>query len=290
MLFETKLTYFSSIGGGDDEYDFDAELAEFENEWEEESDEESEGAEGEEELEEESDEEEEFEESDEEESDEEELEEESDEEEYEEEEEEDEEEEPNLETEAQNRAFQRLRQEAQAGKKASTFLQKLAEQAGLKNVDELMEYYEDRQIRRQAEEEGKPEETIRRERREAEEAEQQAQREREETFNNEVASFVENNNLSEQDISKVFAYMATHNYADDNGNPTIRFEDAYFLANRDTFQKQERSRGRQEYLQNKKKRVKNSAVNPGNSVSKVDTQEIDDDFIDEKLKEFGIEI
>lgn len=287
-MFKVKLQYFSNRFNVED-FDFEKEVEEFEAEYSDDEPEtdESETEEETEEEESETDEEElEEEETNEEESEEEDEEEEGEEEEQ----EEDEQEEPPLDNEAQNRAFQRLRQEAQAGKKAQKFLQTLAEQAGLKNIEELMEVYEERQIAKQAEEEGKPVETIRREKREAQQQQEQARLQRAEAFNTDVKVAIAKHGLKDSDVQSVLQYMATNGYVNEEGDPTIKFEDAYFLANKDTFQKQERSKGQQEYLEKKKKRVKKSAVPTGNSVTKVDSNEIDDDYVDKKLAEMGIEI
>lgn len=286
-MFKVKLQYFSNRLNVDD-FDFEKEVEEFENEWSDDEPETDESETEEETEEEELDDDQSEEETDEEESEEEDEEEEGDEEEQD--EEEDEQEQPPLDNKAQDRAFQRLRQEAQAGKKATKFLQTLAEQAGLNNIEELMEVYEERQIAKQAEEEGKPVETIRREKREAQQQQEQARLQRAEAFNTDVKVAIAKHNLKDNDVQAVIQYMANNGYVSEEGDPTIKFEDAYFLANKETFQKQERSKGQQEYLEKKKKRVKNSAVPTGKSVTKVDTNEIDDDFVDAELKRMGIEI
>lgn len=197
-----------------------------------------------------------------------------------------EEEKPKFENEDQNRAFADMRRQLEESKKHTEFLQKLAEQNGMK-PDELMEAFEKRKLEKEAQEKGVPVDMLQRLNKLEEENQQIRKDSWAKEFDSQVNDTIKKYELSEEDLNKVFRYMG-ENGIDPERTP-IKFEDAYFLANKDTIIKTEREKARQTYLEDKKKRQETSAVPSGTSDSP-NTDEITDDYVDEMLKKFDIRI
>lgn len=174
------------------------------------------------------------------------------------------EEEPQFQNEKQNRAFADMRRQLEEAKKYQGFLNQIAEQNGM-TPDDIMKQYEERQIENQAKETGVPVEFMKRLNSLEQENEISKQREFETRFNTEVSQVVEKHGLKQEDVDKVIDYMA-ENRLDPRVTP-VKFEDAYFLANKDTILAKEREQANQEYLSNKKKRQNTSAVPSGTSDS-----------------------
>lgn len=175
-----------------------------------------------------------------------------------------EEEQPNFQNDKQNRAFADMRRQLQESQKYADFIHKIAEESGMK-PEEILEQYENKQLERQSQEKGVPVDVLKR----LNSLESENQRIREESlakeFNSQVDQVTQKYGLKDKDLDNVFQYMAENNL--DPRKTNVKFEDAYFLANRDTILAQEREKANQEYLANKKKRQNTSAVPSGTSDS-----------------------
>lgn len=186
-----------------------------------------------------------------------------------------------------NQAFANLRKQAEENKKFADFVQKIADSNGIKPEDVLARY-EEQQLEKQAEQKGVPVDVLKRLNALEEENNQIKNQSKIEQFDNQVRSTIEKHELKDEDVRNVFQYMADNGYAKENDLPSISFEDAYFLANRDTIIQKQVEASRQKELEEKQKRQKSSALPSGNSVSQTD--EITDEYVDEMLAKFDIRI
>jgi hypothetical protein len=270
MLLRLNLQMFAAEGGEDD-LDFDSMLEEFESEW---SDEPEESEEQEQEQTEESDEQEE---------------------EVEESEETPDEEAPQAdpkeelpqEDDKRNKAFAELRREAEANKKYAEFINRMAEDAGVK-PEEILARYEERTLQQRSEREGVPVEYLKRQTETESELTSLKEQLVFERLDKQIKTVTEKYGAEEQDVQAAFEEMY-RNGIDPTKSMNVDFEKFYKAANFDKILEAEVSKARQTELANKKKRQQSAAVPNGSSVSQTNG-ELSDDEVDSMLKQMGIRI
>lgn len=191
---------------------------------------------------------------------------------------------PQFQTQKQNEAFANMRKQMQEAKKYQDFLARIAEESGT-SPEDLMKQYEERQLEQQAEQRGVPVDILKR--LNALETENKTVKEQAfaEKFNMQVESTKEKYKLNDEDLGKVFDYMAQNGL--DPQQVPIRFEDAYFLANRDNILKQTEEKAKQSYLAEKKKRQNSSAPPIGTSDSPNNPDSVSDEEVLQALKDLG---
>lgn len=150
-----------------------------------------------------------------------------------------------------DQAFAEMRRQLEANEPLAKWVHDLAKQQGFQDPQELIDAYEEQRIAREAEAQGVPVDVYRR----LHDLEQENKTAKEQVasqqFNYEVEATKNKYNLSDDDLNKVFQFMGQNGYVDDNNMPTIAFEDAYVLANRESLIKDAEERGRQAYLEEK---------------------------------------
>lgn len=185
-----------------------------------------------------------------------------------------------------NQAFRDLRQQNEEFKKYADFIQRLAEDSGVK-PEEILSRYQEKQMEEQAEKQGVPVEHLKKlndtESRLAQ-LEEQLFAER---FNTQVDSVVAKYGNDENLIKNTFEYM--HQAGIDPKVQQIDFEKLYRAANLDSIIEKEVAKARQTDLENKRKRQDSASIGNGTSVSP-SSGDISDDFVDEMLKKFDIKI
>lgn len=195
---------------------------------------------------------------------------------------------PNNEDESKrNRAFADLRRQAEENKKYADFIQKLAEDSGVK-PDELLARYQERQLEEQAEQQGLPVEHLKKlndtEGRLAQLEEQLAA----ERFNSQVDAVVAKYGNDESLIRSTFEYM--NQMGIDPKVHQFDFEKLYRAANLDTIIQKEVSKARQTDLENKKKRQDSASIGNGSSVSPSNSGDMSDDEFNEILKSMDMRL
>lgn len=186
-----------------------------------------------------------------------------------------------------NQAFQAMRQKAQENEKAAGLVKKIAEANGI-TVEEVMQRFEEQQLQKQAQDQNVPVDVIKRLNTLEQENQKLTQQTKAEKFDSQVKSTIDKYGLKNDDVQNVFKYMADNGYVRQNDLPSISFEDAYFLANRDTIIEKQVEQARQKELEEKQKRQQSSAIPGGNSVSQTD--EWTDDAVLKELEKRGISI
>jgi hypothetical protein len=183
-----------------------------------------------------------------------------------------------------NEAFKNLRVQAQENQKYADFIQQLAEQNGV-SPQEIIERFEQRKLEEQAEKENVPVDVLKRLNSLEEENRSIKEHSFANSFNSEVDRVVSENNLSNEEVQSVFSYMHEKGYVVD-GKPTVPFEDAFFLANRQNIIQREVEKTRQQELSEKKKRQTSSALPSGNNVSQTDDIDAEVDAYIKSLTRF----
>lgn len=162
--------------------------------------------------------------------------------------------EPEPEKRTPDQAFAEMRRKLEATEPIAQWVQQLAEQQGFKDPQELIDAYEQQRLAREAEEKGIPVDVYQRLAKLEEENRLKDEAMFAERFNREVETTKDKYNLSDEQINEVFQFMGQNGYIDEKGRTSIAFEDAYILANRDTLIQQAEERGRQAYLEEKRKK------------------------------------
>lgn len=153
-----------------------------------------------------------------------------------------------------DQAFAEMRRKLEATEPIAQWVQQLAEQQGFKDPQELIDAYEQQRLAREAEEKGIPVDVYQRLAKLEEENRLKDEAMFAERFNREVETTKDKYNLTDEQINEVFKFMGQNGYIDEKGRTSIAFEDAYILANRDTLIQQAEERGRQAYLEEKRKK------------------------------------
>jgi hypothetical protein len=171
-----------------------------------------------------------------------------------------------LQTPEQNEAFKKMRLQLEEAKKKASLVDKIAEQNGISS-EEVLKQYEESLIKKQAEEQKIPVDVLKRLNNQENEISQMKYQSFATSFNSQVEKVKSDNNLTDDEIFAVMDYMK-----DNQLNPqTIKFEDAYFLANKETFVQKQIEKTRQQELSDKKKRQQSSAIPNDGSASPTDS-------------------
>jgi hypothetical protein len=191
---------------------------------------------------------------------------------------EDSEEEPNPNDEDEdkrNRAFADLRRQAQENERYAKFIQKLAEEGGVKPED-LVARYEERNLQEQAKTID-PVEILKRQN--ATEGELLALKEqmRAERMNSQIEAVSTKYGADDQSIRDTFTYMFETGI-DPRIADNVDFEKFYRAANLDNIIQKEVETARQRDLEDKKKRQENASIGNGTSVSPPSGEMSDDEF------------
>lgn len=176
----------------------------------------------------------------------------------------------------QNKAFAELRRQAQENQRFADFVQKLAEDSGLKPEDVLARYQE-RQLEERSKQEGVPVEYLKRQNdteTRLQELESQLVNER---LDKQIQDVKQTYNATDEDITKTFEEMFASG-VDPRITPNVNFEKFYKAANFDKILESKVNESRQNDLASKKKRQQEAALPNGSSVSQPSNELTDDEF------------
>jgi hypothetical protein len=170
-----------------------------------------------------------------------------------------------LQTPEQNEAFKKMRLQLEEAKKKASLVDKIAEQNGISS-EEVLKQYEESLIKKQAEEQKIPVDVLKRLNDLESQNSQMQYQSFATSFNSQVEKVKSDNNLTDDDIFAVMDFMK-----DNQLNPqTVKFEHAYFLANKDSIIQKQIEKTRQQELSDKKKRQQSSAIPNDGSASPTD--------------------
>lgn len=160
-----------------------------------------------------------------------------------------------------DQAFAELRRKAEQNESYAKWVNDLAQQQGFEDAEQLMEAVNRKKLEQEAQKQGVPVEFYERVQKLEEENRQIKDQEYATNFNAEVNDVKQKHDLGEADIQKVFQFLGEQGYVDHNGRTSIPFEDAYFLANKDTILETTKEKARQEYLEQKEKQQQSATPN-----------------------------
>lgn len=187
----------------------------------------------------------------------------------------------------QNKAFAELRRQAEANKQYADFVQKLAEDSGLK-PEEVLARYQERQLEERSKQEGVPVEYLKRQNAtetRLQELESQLANER---MDKQIQDVIKTYNATDDDIKKAFEEMFASG-VDPRVNPNVNFEKFYKAANFEKILESKVNEARQTDLSNKKKRQLEAALPNGSSVSQP-SNDLSDEEVDALLAKMDIKI
>lgn len=189
-----------------------------------------------------------------------------------------------------DQAFAEMRRKAEQNEPLAKWVHDLATQQGFSDPKELMNAYEEQRIAKEAEAKGVPVDVYQRLNQLEQENKEATDQVKSTQFNQEVESTKQKYSLDDQQVTEVFQYMGKQGY--DAGD--LPFEDVYVLANRESLIKDAEERGRQSYLEEKKKQQTQATPKVGSHAKDVTTTNSDLDMSKEgifkKFSEMGIEI
>ena len=186
-----------------------------------------------------------------------------------------------------NEAFKNMREEIKELNRYKALIERMAQDNGLQDPNEVFSMYENQALQREAEERGIDLESMQEIHNLRMQNEQKAIEEQRELFMQERTQVIEKYNLSDDDVQSI------HDYVIDNNLQNLGFEQAYKLANFDNILDSARTEGRQQYLTDKKKRQQSAAVNAGtNNISNSDVSsgDLSDDEFQKTLKSMGVSL
>jgi hypothetical protein len=170
-----------------------------------------------------------------------------------------------LQTPEQNEAFKNMRLQLEEANKKASLVDKIAKENGISS-EEVLKRYEESLIQKQAEKQQIPVDVLKRLNDQENKINQMSYQSFASNFNSQVEKVKSDNNLTDDEIFAVMDYMK-----DNQLNPqTIKFEHAYFLANKDTIIQKQIEKTRQQELSDKKKRQQSSAIPNDGSASPTD--------------------
>lgn len=149
-----------------------------------------------------------------------------------------------------DQAFAQMRRQVEQYEPIAKWVQDLAVQQGFSDPQELINAFQQRQLEKEAEQAGVPVDVYQRLHQLETENKQKTEQMQAAQFNAEVDQVKAKYNLNDDQLTAVFQFMGQRGY--DAGS--IPFEDAYVLANRETLVQQAEDRGRQSYLEEKRKK------------------------------------
>jgi len=186
-----------------------------------------------------------------------------------------------------NEAFKKMREENKELARYKQFVEKMAQDNGFEDPNQIFDAYAEQSLAKEAEERGIDLESMKEIDQLRRQNEEKALAETQQAFQAEREATIEKFNLSESDVQTI------HEYVHDNGLYNLGFEQAYKLANFDNLLENARSEGRQKYLADKKQRQQTSAINAGtNNISNSDVSsgDLTDDEFQNTLKSLGISL
>ena len=186
-----------------------------------------------------------------------------------------------------NEAFKRQREEIKELKRYKEFVERMAQDNGLEDPNQIFEAYNEQALAREAEERGIDLQSMKEIDAARRQNEEKAIEEQRNAFMQERADTIEKYQLDDDQV------QAIHDYVIENDLQNLGFEQAYKLANFDSLIDNAKSEGRNQYLSDKKKRQQSAAVNVGdNNVSNSDVSsgDLTDDEFAKTLAKMGIEL
>jgi hypothetical protein len=189
--------------------------------------------------------------------------------------------------EKRNRAFADLRRQADENRKYADFIQRLADESGVK-PDDLLARYEDRKLQTEAESKNIPVEFLKESRDTAQRLSQLEERTRAERLDAQVQATVDKYGANDDTIRAAFTEMIEAGI-DPRVQDNVNFEKFYRAANLDSIIQKEVENARQTDLEAKKKRQESASIPNGSSVSPSSGDMSDEEF-EAELKRLGITI
>lgn len=186
-----------------------------------------------------------------------------------------------------NDAFKRMREENKELARYKAFVEKMAQDNGFEDPNQIFDVYQEQSLAKEAEERGVDLETMKEIDALRRQNEEKIVQEQQQLFQQEREATIEKYNLSDEDVQTI------HDYVQANGLFSLGFEQAYKLANFDNLLDKAKDEGRQNYLSDKKKRQQTAALNPGtNSISNSDagSGDLTDDEFQKTLKAMGVSL
>lgn len=170
-------------------------------------------------------------------------------------------------------AFAEMRRRAEQNEAMAKWVQDLATKQGFTDPDQLINEFNKQQLAKEAQEKGVPVDVYERLQQLETENKQKDEVAFQERFNNEVASTKDKYSLNDSQIQETFTFMAQRGFIDEEGRTSIPFEDAYTLANKDTFIEQAKEQAKQDYLKGLEQKQKATTTNPGTGATDAKTSD-----------------
>jgi hypothetical protein len=185
-----------------------------------------------------------------------------------------------------NAAFAQLRREAEANKKYADFINRLAEESGVK-PEEILARYEEKKLTEQAEKQGTTVDFLKRQTATENELTQLKERLAAERLDNQIKTVEGKYGADEAAVRSTFEYMFAAGV--DPRTAEVDFEKFYRAANLDSIIQKEVENARQKDLEDKKKRQESASIANGSSVTQTGGDLSDEEF-DAMLEKMGIRI
>ena len=190
------------------------------------------------------------------------------------------------EAEKRNRAFADLRREAEANKKYADFINRLAEESGVKPED-ILARYEEKKLTDRAQKENVPVEVLKRLDTLEQENRQSKEQLAAERLDTQIKTVEGKYGADEAAVRSTFEYMFAAGV--DPRTAEVDFEKFYRAANLDSIIQKEVENARQKDLEDKKKRQESASIANGASVTQTGGDLSDEEF-DVMLEKMGIRI
>lgn len=194
---------------------------------------------------------------------------------------------PPAEDDKRNKAFADLRRQAEENQKYAQFIQRMAEDNGVKPED-ILARYEERQLQDQAQKSGVPVDFLKRQNQTESEIASLKEQLTAERLDKQIQSVIGKYGAQDSDIQAAFEEMFKSGI-DPRENPNVDFERFYKAANLDSIIKKEVERSRQKDLEDKAKRQSSASIPNGASVSQT-SGELSDEEFDAMLAKMDIRI
>jgi hypothetical protein len=185
-----------------------------------------------------------------------------------------------------NAAFAQLRREAEANKKYADFINRLAEESGVKPED-ILARYEEKKLADQAQKQNVPVDFLKRQTATETELTQLKERLAAERLDSQIKTVEGKYGADEVAVRSTFEYMFAAGI--DPRTSEVDFEKFYRAANLDTIIQKEVESARQKDLEDKKKRQESASIANGASVTQTGGDLSDEEF-DAMLEKMGIRI
>lgn len=185
-----------------------------------------------------------------------------------------------------NRAFADLRRQADENKKYADFIQRLAEDSGVK-PDDLLSRYEERRLQDEAEKQQIPVELLKRQTSTESELAQLKEQLFVERLDTQINAVIAKHGADDNLIRSTFEFMAHAGI--DPRVQQVDFEKMYRAANLDSILQKEVEKSRQQDLADKKKRQDSASIPNGASVTQ-SNGELSDEEVDAILAKMDIRI